>query len=250
MIMNYIKFGNGSKTMVILPGLSLKPICKNPEPVIEAYDVFAKDFTVYLFDPREDVEEGYTIKDMAEDTVIKFNELGLKDIYLFGVSLGGTASLYIAKSHPELIKKMILASTTYSDKNFKLNTNGMIKAIKENNIIELIEVFMRDVYTEDFYNTYHDALIDTFKDLTQEELQKLTIYTKALQKYDLSSEIKMIKTPMLVIGSKKDKIDDYKDMIEIANTVNGDIFLYEDYGHAVFDEASDFKNHIMEFFMD
>lgn len=65
MEMNYIKFGKGNKIMVILPGLSLKPVCNDSEAVINAYKMFEDDFTVYLFDCRSDVDKNYTVYDMA-----------------------------------------------------------------------------------------------------------------------------------------------------------------------------------------
>ena len=112
MEMNYIRFGEGNRTMVILPGLSLKPIAASAKAVIDAYQVFAKDYTVYLFDRRTDILDSYSIEEMAEDTITRIEELGLKDLYLFGVSQGGMIAQYIALKQKDLVKKLVLASTT------------------------------------------------------------------------------------------------------------------------------------------
>ena len=41
MNVKYVKFGSGPKTMVILPGLSLRPVTVTPQAVIDAYEIFA-----------------------------------------------------------------------------------------------------------------------------------------------------------------------------------------------------------------
>ena len=48
--MNYFKFGNGKKNMIILPGVSIKSVMESEKLVIEAYKIFSNDFTVYVFD--------------------------------------------------------------------------------------------------------------------------------------------------------------------------------------------------------
>ena len=51
------------------------------------------DFTIYLFDRRNELPDSYSIYDMAKDTASAIKALGLKDICLFGASQGGqTAS--------------------------------------------------------------------------------------------------------------------------------------------------------------
>jgi len=68
MKINYLKFGSGEKTMLIIPGIGLKPICAAPDPVIEAYKTLTDDFTIYLFDQRNDLPERYSIDEMADYT--------------------------------------------------------------------------------------------------------------------------------------------------------------------------------------
>ena len=86
--MRYFRFGEGTKNMVILPGLSLQDLMPMADTIADAYSLFTEDFTVWFFDRRTDIPEGYTIEAMAEDTARAMKKLGLKDIYLFGVSQG------------------------------------------------------------------------------------------------------------------------------------------------------------------
>ena len=47
--MDYFHFGNGPKTLVILPGLSVQSVMKSAAAVAHAYQMFTEDFTVQLY---------------------------------------------------------------------------------------------------------------------------------------------------------------------------------------------------------
>ena len=106
--MEYIRFGTGAGTMVILPGLSIKSVTGMGEAVAAAYDMFTGDFTVYLFDRREDTGPSYDICGMARDTYTVMEHLGLHDIYLFGASQGGMIAALIAAEHPGFVRRLVL----------------------------------------------------------------------------------------------------------------------------------------------
>ena len=44
--MEYLKFGNGRKNLVILPGLSVQSVLLYSSSVVKQYERFTKDFTV------------------------------------------------------------------------------------------------------------------------------------------------------------------------------------------------------------
>ncbi|HAQ62906.1 MAG TPA: alpha/beta hydrolase, partial [Ruminococcaceae bacterium] len=66
--MQYIKFGQGKKTLVILPGLSVQSVIPAAAAIEKQYEIFKNDFTVYLFDRRQNLPEVYSVYDMADDT--------------------------------------------------------------------------------------------------------------------------------------------------------------------------------------
>ena len=110
--MDYFKFGNGAKSLVIIPGLSAESILNYADAVSAAYASATEEFTIYVIDRRSNVPESYTVKDMARDTLVAIDALGLSEIYLFGASQGGMISMEIAVARPELVKKLILGSTS------------------------------------------------------------------------------------------------------------------------------------------
>ena len=244
--MNNIKFGKGNKTMVILPGLTMIPISNNPDPVIDAYQLFMEDFTVYLFDIRDDIPSIYSIEDMANDLIIKFNELNLKDLYLFGVSLGGMISQYIALKYPKLIKKMLLVSNAS-----KIDNDTQFWKIlnEENNLEELLQEFYKAVYSDDFYESIKDGIKDYSKNIIYKQLINFRKCVKAIEEFDLSNKIHEIEVPTLIVASKLDRIFDYHNSIDMHEKINNsELYLYDAYSHAVYDEAQEFKIQMLEYF--
>jgi pimeloyl-ACP methyl ester carboxylesterase len=77
-----------------------------------------RHFRVITFDNRgageTDKPAGpYSVPMMAEDTAALLDALGLADVYLMGHSLGGFIAQELAVRRPELVGKLILASTTH-----------------------------------------------------------------------------------------------------------------------------------------
>jgi len=78
----------------------------------------AEHYQVIAFDNRgagkSDKPEGpYTVSMMAEDTIGLLETLEIKDVYLLGHSLGGFIAQEVVVQQPDLVSKLILASTNF-----------------------------------------------------------------------------------------------------------------------------------------
>ena len=60
-------------------------------------------------------------------------------------------------------------------------------------------------------------------------------------------ELEKITCPVLVIGGKEDKIVGAESSVEIAEKLGCEIFMYENLGHAAYEEAKDFNHRVLEF---
>ena len=107
----YSKFGSGAKTLVILPGLSLKSLDTYAKSVESAFSLFCNDYTVYVFDRLSEPDSDYTVYAMADDTAQAMRFLGLSDCCIFGASQGGMIAQCIAVKYPELVSKLALGSS-------------------------------------------------------------------------------------------------------------------------------------------
>ena len=107
----YFSFGKGPDNLLILPGLSIRPVCQSAQFVASQYRCLCNDFTIFVFESRRDMPKGYTIRQMADDTAVAMQTLGIGRACVFGASHGGMIAQELAINYPNLVSGMILAST-------------------------------------------------------------------------------------------------------------------------------------------
>ena len=248
-MINYTEFGKGKKTMVILPGLSLKPVTGDGAAIAQAYDLFSKEYTVYLFDVRQDTPEDYTIEDMADDAVEAFSVLQLHDIYLFGVSQGGMIAQMIALKYPQYLKKVIFCSTVSEVRNRSVFDEWQQFAFSKD-IKGLVDSFCRKVYSKGFYDQYIDIIQQAFADTSDAQLVNYINCCKAIERFSVTDRLKEIAVPSMVIGAKTDRVFAYEDMKALADQLKTYSYFYEEGPHAFYDEKADAKERLYAFFED
>ena len=111
--MDYISFGNGSKSLVIIPGLgdALKTVKGTAVTFALMYKLFAKDYKVYVFSRKNKLKQDCSTRDMANDLASVMNQLNITKAFVMGVSQGGMIAQYLAIDYPELVEKLVLAVT-------------------------------------------------------------------------------------------------------------------------------------------
>ena len=245
----FFTFGSGSKPLVIIPGLSVKSVIDFADSISEAYKIFAEDFTVYVFDRILTPPENYTIYDMADDTIKAFDSLGIKDAYIISVSQGAMVAQVLAARRPDLVKKLVLGSTAsrIPESAAKIFSEW-VRLAREGNIEALNKSLAENIYSEKFFAKYHYAILAANRDVNNLEIERFIILADSMKGMNLSSELENIKCPVLVIADSNDKIFDVSESKMIAEKLHCEIFIYHDYGHAVYDESPDYKARILKFF--
>ena len=251
--MDYFKFGSGSNTLVIIPGLSVQSVMGSAEAVEEAYKAMTDDFTIYLFDRRKELPDQYSVHDMARDTAKAIKALGLADICIFGASQGGTIAMYIAAEEPTLVRKLAVASTAaaIAKEHYKL-FDEWIALAKAGDSSGLYLSFGRTVYTDEVFKQCRGLLEDAAKTVTDEELKRFVIMAESMRGLDMTKELANIACPVLVIGSEDDRVLDSgssRVIYEHITSGGSELYMYDGCGHAVYDTAPDFKERMLTFFM-
>ncbi len=249
MEMDYIVFGSGEKSFVILPGLSVHSVMGSADAIAEAYKDFSEEYTVYVFDRAKNIQTGYTVKDMADDTAEAMKSLGLEGADIFGASQGGMIAQYIAINHPELVNKMILGSTLAKPNDtFKSITDEWTRLAEAKDETGLLESFADNVYSAATLESYRDVLISSNLGITDEEYQRFIILTQACETFNCYDELSSIKCPVLVIGTEGDHVVTADGSRQIADALGCEIYMYDDsYGHGVYDEAPDYRQRCLDF---
>ena len=249
MIMNYLKFGKGKKILVLIPGLSVQSVLLMGDAVAHDYKIFTDDYTVYLIDRREDVPPVYSVEDMARDTAEKMKELGLSDVCLVGASQGGMISMLIAAWYPELVHKLVLASSAarVTELGNKV-IRGWITLAEKKDGPGLYLDFLKKVYPSYMFDKYKDAFVFAGNSVKPEELEHFIIIAKGAENFDATSELGKIQCPVLVTGSDDDAVLGAEASREIARILGCQIHMYTDYGHDCYDTAPDYKERLYQFF--
>ena len=247
--MDYAVFGDGERTFVILPGLSVHSVMGSAEAIAGAYQPFCERYTVYVFDTARDIREGYTVRDMANDTFAAMKSLGISGADIFGASQGGMIALYLAIDHPEMVNRLIIGSSL-AEKNdtFTATVEKWKRLANDRDETGLLESFADSVYSQATLDMYRDYIIESNRGITPEEYERFLIQADACGSFDCTGELDRVKCPVLVLGSEGDRIVTADGSRRIAEALGCEIYLYdESYGHGVYDEAPDYKQRCLDF---
>lgn len=245
--MNVIKFGAGSRNLVVIAGISLCGMEGLGKQLEESLGVFSNDFTVYVFDRRKVLSAGCTMYEMAEDIYFCLEKLSIRKVSIYGASQGGLIGQILAAKHPELVEKLVVCST--SAKIGKDNRAFMEwkKASQKGDVVELNELFINCVYSDEFRESIKNLMPSVLQRGTFDNCRRFTVLLDSMLGFDFTDQLAKIKCPTLVICDKQDKVFDYRDGIFIADKIGCKVIVYDRYSHAVFDEAQDLKEKVVEF---
>ena len=127
--MSYVSFGYGKKHLVILPGLSdgLTTVKGKALLLAKPYQIFFDRYTVSMFSRKDDMPDGYSIRDMADDQAGAMKTLGMTGASVLGVSEGGMIAQCLAAKYPDLVEKLIIAVSAPA-------CNGIIKTVSRDGL--------------------------------------------------------------------------------------------------------------------
>ena len=249
--MEYCFFGEGERAFVILPGLAVQSVMNSADAIAAQYAALTKDYTVYVFDRRKDVPSSYSVYDMAEDTAEAMKALGLTDTDLFGASQGGMMALWIAITHPELVRRLILGSSAvYVDEGRIKGLEEWVALAKAKDGVGLYRSFGKKVYPKAVYDQYVGVLEELGKTVTEEEFERFVIFAEGTKGFDVREDIDKISCPVLILGSKDDHVLGEEAVYEAIEAFKGKemiSYVYKDYGHAAYDLAPDYLQRIVRF---
>ena len=247
--MDYLHFGkeDGEK-FVILPGLALKSVMGAAEAIISAYALIAEDYDVYLFDHIREEPEGYDIAGMAADTLAAFEELGLDRVHLMGVSMGGMVAQMLTLTAPQRVSSLVLCSTAMNTAHSDPAVFANWKALAEaRNTPALMAAFGENVYTPSFYARYKDIIIASGDGATEQDYRNFLVSLEAIRGFDVHDRIRNIACPVFVLGAGDDRVLGAQAASDLAEALNCPYYIYEGYGHGVYDEAPDYLARIAAF---
>ena len=249
--MDYIRFGRGAGTLVILPGLGdgLRTVKGTALPMALMYRLFAKDFTVYAFSRKDPLPEGYTTRDMARDQADAMDLLGIAKADILGVSMGGMIAQWLAIDFPDKVGNLVLTVTC-------ARPNALLRESLEE-WTALAEQgdhggFMKSNLLRIYSQAYcrkNMWLAPVIGRLTKpESYDRFFTQAAACLSHDAFDVLGRIGAPTLVIGGEEDKTLGGDASRELAAAILGArLLMYPQWGHGLYEEAKDFNERVLSF---
>ncbi len=250
MQLEYITFGKGKKNLILIQGLNTRDIKGAGLSLAFMYRIFANDYKVFLFARRPNIVENITVRDMAVDIANAMDTLKITKADVFGVSQGGMIAQYLAIDRPDLVNKLVLA-VTLSQNNDTVQevVNNWILLTEQGKMKELVADMAVKMYSDEYVKRYKPfmPLLTIFQ--KPKDVRRFINLAKACLTCNTYNELGKVKCPVLVIGGRKDKVLTGHASEEIAQKLNCEIYMYENLGHAAYEEAKDFNQRVYNFLM-
>ena len=245
--MDYVSFGKGSKYLVLVPGLSLNRVKGFGFSLWYMYRKFAKEYTVYVFDRKDELEEDYTIYMMASELAQAMQQLQIEHAHVVGISQGGMIAQYLAIHYPKLVDKLVLGVSCCRNNELLSNAiNDWIDLLDKD-----IDLFVKDMlvrmYSKEYIkkNGWVFPLIGKlYKNVDK---KRFKILANACLTCDCYEQLAQIHCPTFVIGGKEDQVVGLNGSMDLIEKLKCEYYLYDEYGHSAYEEAKDFNDRIFEF---
>ena len=249
--LDYIRFGGGERTLVLLPGVGdgLKTVRGMAAPFAMLYRKLARDFTVYAFSRGNELAPGTGTREMAGELSEAMDMLGLSGAAVVGVSQGGMIAQWLAIDHPDKVKCLVLTVTT-------ARTNPTLQGC----IDRWSEMARRGDYQGIMLDTAERSYSP--KRVRQARLayrllgnvgrpdsfDRFLAEAASCVTHDALEDLDRISCPTLVIGGTDDRIASGEASEEIAERIPGArLYMYEGLGHGLYEEAKDFIPRVAAF---
>ena len=213
----YFKAGSGDRNFVMIPGVGLKSAVPMAPAITALFESFLEKYTIWLFDRIEGLPDGYSVRDMAEDEAMAMEKAGITNADVLGNSMGGMIGIVLAAEHPELVRRMMLASTIPCQNRVSRATfDRWVKLGEGDDVVALNRDYYKKVYSRDYYNRFKTAIQAIEKDGTPEEMRCFAVQAGACRWFDGREELKKIQAKVMVTGVWHDRVLSGKGAVQIA----------------------------------
>lgn len=249
--MDYVSFGRGDRSFIVLPGLSDGLVTVKGKALLLAkpFVKFFRDYTVYMFSRKNKMPEGYSIREMAADQAAALKALNITKASVMGVSQGGMIAQYLAVDYPELVDKLVIAVSAP-------RVNEMMRGI----LLQRMEAAQRGDHRKLMIDTaetaYSEQYLKKFRVFypllgrlgKPRSYDRFFVNANAILSFDVYEELGKIACPTYIIGGAEDKTVGVAASYEMKEKIRqSEIYIYPGLGHAAYDEAKDFYGRVYDF---
>ena len=249
---DYISFGKGTDPLIMLPGVgdgfrTAKGIAL---PFAVMYRCFAENFKVYAFSRRNNMPDGFTTGDMADDLSDIMESIGIASADVFGVSQGGMIAQKLALRHPEKVRSLILAVTASRPNDLLRESIDTWLEMADNDDYKGI---MLDIAERSYTGEYLERgrmLNKMLATVKPKDYTRFRILCRSCLEHDAYDDLEKIKCPVWIIGADQDGVLGAEASLEMSEKIpESRIYMYEGYSHGVYEQAKDFNDRVLRYLM-
>ena len=233
----YDEHGSGHP-LLLIPGLSNSRLIWWKQT-----GVFSRKYHVIQMDNRDAGDSSlgtgpYSIGDMADDAAGLIRNLNLGPMHVIGWSMGGFISLELTVRHPELVKRLILVSTSAGGST-SVPPSSQIQAMLMPSGHEDIETRVRRIYpllSGPGYMDSHPEDMDQIVEYEKAKRMPLKSYERQLQAVGswsgVDGRLSSISAPTLVVHGDADALVPYGNSQFLSTHIAGArLITYGQVGH-------------------
>ena len=249
--MDYVTFGKGKKSLVIIPGLGdgLQTVKGMAMPFSITYRILAERYKIYVFSRINELRQNYTTRDMAADVAEAMETLNLDAAYVMGISQGGMIAQWLAVDFPERVQRLILAVTTAKPSQLaRERIEHWQKLSQSGNYKHLILDIAKHSYTQKSYQKW--SLLYNVMGIfgRNKDKQRIDIQSVSCLKHDSLDFLEKINCPTLIIGAEKDDVLGVDGSFGLHHHIRGSqLIILPRCGHALYEQNKDFQKRVLVF---
>lgn len=216
------------------------------------YKIILHDFLGQL---RSEKFEGlYSFKEHCEDVKELLSFLKVENVHLIGTSYGGEVALKYAAMYPKEVRTIsVIDSVSELDEKMINGVKEWVDLAKTYNGEKFFYGMMPSIYSEGYINK-NKAFLDTrakaMKQIPKEYFDgQVGLYLTFIDDVEMTSELKKIVCPSLIICGEKDTLKPPRfSKIIVDNIVNSNYITLPDCGHvSIFEKPGELNASILGF---
>ena len=249
---DYISFGSGKDVLIMLPGVGdgFKTARGVAVPFALMYRCFAESFKVYVFSRRNDLPDGFTTADMADDLNVIMDDLGIAKAAFFGVSQGGMIAQQMAIRYPAKVASLVLAVTASRPGEVMKEAIGCWLEMADRDDYRGI---MLDTAERSYTGAYLErgrVINKALSRMKPKDYTRFRILCRSCLEHDVYEALPQITCPVLIIGADQDKVVGAQAAGEMHRQMpDSKLYIYEGYSHGVYEQAKDFNMRVYRWLM-
>jgi pimeloyl-ACP methyl ester carboxylesterase len=221
--------------------------------------VLCKSYRVLVFDHRSVGQSsmcvpGYTIRDLAVDTLGLMQRVGFARAHVVGASMGGYIAQELALLEPQRVSALVLAATVAHSDPWLNNIWTMTAnlAADEAQRETRVRLSMLLNFSPDFVN--HPGMLEGLVQYgvgkpSQQTLEGLRGHIAACRSHDTRIRLSGITTPTLVLAGDQDMLMPLARVRQVAELIPGATFQVIPGGHSFATESFDEFNAAVDTFL-